>query len=41
MPRTMIGLALTTILLFTGFVQAAEPVKLGLNYPTTGRYKQQ
>tara|TARA_B100001109_G_scaffold60988_1_gene49653 strand:+ start:61542 stop:62783 length:1242 start_codon:yes stop_codon:yes gene_type:complete len=37
----MIGLALTTILLFTGFVQAAEPVKLGLNYPTTGRYKQQ
>lgn len=27
--------------MLAGFAQAAEPIKLGLNYPSTGRYKEQ
>ncbi|MAK92221.1 MAG: branched-chain amino acid ABC transporter substrate-binding protein [Oceanospirillaceae bacterium] len=37
----MIHLLLAGIFFLSAAVQAAESVKLGLNYPSTGRYKQQ
>ncbi|MCA6063199.1 ABC transporter substrate-binding protein [Thalassolituus marinus] len=41
MKRNIVHLCLTGLLMLAGFAQAAEPIKLGLNYPSTGRYKEQ
>ncbi|WP_430460653.1 ABC transporter substrate-binding protein [Thalassolituus sp. LLYu03] len=41
MTFRMMRLTIGTLLLLAGTAEAADPVKLGLNYPSTGRYKEQ
>jgi len=41
MQTVLFRLLLTGLVFVSGIVSAAEPIRIGLNYPSTGRYKEQ